>query len=391
MKTLWAIRALPASALVLIMGLGGCSDTADSLANNCEFKAKIDAVGTAAGKLNATAAKMKFELTSACAKIAGDTPPAEGTEVEDDDVTAACNAAKAAISAQVKGNISLTYVPPRCEVNASAQLSCESKCTVDAKCDPGSVEVRCDPGELSVACDGECSGSVECSASAGATVDCQGTCDATCTGSCGGTCNGECDGKCDAEIMNADGSASCAGKCDGECKGSCSASCEGTCSGTCSAAASAMAECKGEARCKGECKGTATAPKCEGTLTEPSCEVDADCEAGCKGQANLNASCTKPQLIIDGDLDAEFAANLQDNLPVVIQIWSQAKLAADAAVELGDASVNLLADIPKAPTCVAAFTADLRAQLEGSVKAAASINVSVMASASVSGTASSGG
>jgi hypothetical protein len=391
MKTLWAYGALPAGLLVLTLGFAaGCSST-DSL-TSCDIQAKVDALGTAATELDAAAASMRVKLATACSKISGGT--FSGSTATDDDVTTNCDKASADIKAKFKaaGSVTVNVVPGKCEVDASAQLNCEAKCDVSGKCDPGMLDItaRCDPGDLSVVCSGECSGTLECEASASAAVSCEGSCNGSCEGSCEGTCAGDCDGTC--TVKDADGK--CAGECKGTCKGTCGVTCSGKCQGSCTAEASADAKCEGTARCKGECSVKGTAPKCEGELkaVPPSCDIDADCEAGCSGQASLKAECTPPQVVIsvDGDIDAEFLANVQENLPVVLQVGAQAELAANAAGDVGEATGKLVAEIAKLPACVAKVGADLTAKLSGSVKAAASVSVSVMASASVSGSATAG-
>ena len=381
MKTLWASKALPASVLALSVGFaaGGCSDT-DKL-GDCSLQAKIDALGTASADLATVAASMQNKLVVACSKIAGAPAPSYPT---DDDVTELCEAASAEIKANLTAAATITVVPGKCEVAAEAQLNCEAKCQVEASCEGGDVTARCEPGKLSVECGGSCEGSLTCEASANASVECEGACNGTCSGTCEGTCNGTCDGTC--SVKGADGK--CAGTCSGTCEGTCSASCKGSCKGSCTYDANATVECDATARCQGKCTGEAKAPKCEAELTPPKCEVDGDCQAGCSGQANLKAECTPPTIVISGVADADFAATLTANLPAVIEVWNQSKLVVESTEALITATGNLVAEIPSAPVCVARFTGDLKAQIEGAVEASASVNVSFMASAKVSGSAS---
>lgn len=383
-------RILKAALPVSLLALGaavvpGCSGTDDLTA--CEFQAQIDAVGSALASLEAVAGEMRVELAGACAAIAGN-DTFDAASATDDDVTEQCNAASAAIDAEfaAAGTVTLDVQPGKCVINASAQIDCEGSCAVDAECDPGGVEARCTPGELTVACDAECEGTATCEGSASVSVACEGECTGTCSGTCTGTCDGQCEGTCSAE--NADGS--CAGECDGTCEGTCSASCEGTCSGSCTYDADATATCDAELRCEGECTGTATAPECEAELDPPSCEMDADCQAGCSGQANLDAECTPPSIVLTGDLDAEFAANLKANLPVVLEVLGKAELALKSAVAVAEASANVLVKVGDAPTCAASIAGSFTAQAEGAVAASASVSVSASASADVSGSASSG-
>lgn len=381
MKTLWAVKALPAAALALSVGLSapGCSDA--TKLGDCDLQAKIDALGAASADLATVAGSMSGKLAVACAKIAGHTAPTSPT---DDDVTTECDAASAAIEANLTASATITIVPGKCEVAAQAQLNCEASCQVDASCMGGELTARCDPGDLSVECSGSCEGTLTCEASASASVECEGSCNGTCSGTCEGTCNGTCDGTCSAM----DGNGKCAGTCSGTCEGTCSASCKGSCEGSCKYDANATVECDATARCQGMCSVTGTAPKCEAELKPPTCEVDADCQAGCSGQASLKAECTPPTVVIEGVADADFAATLTANLPVVLEVAAQGELVVKAAGGVVTAAGHLVAEIPSAPTCVAQFTGKLKAQIEGAVEASASVNVSVMASAKVSGSAS---
>lgn len=382
MKTLWALRALPAGALALTLGTAaGCSGT-DSL-SDCDLQAKLDAIGTASGDLVTVAGSMRGKLAVACAAIAGDTAPATPT---DDDVTELCNAASLEIEANLTASATVTFVPGKCEIAAQAQLNCEANCQVDASCEGGDIKARCTEGQLSVECKGECTGELSCEASGSASVKCEGACNGTCSGTCEGTCNGTCEGTCSA--MDAEGN--CVGTCTGTCEGTCSASCTGTCKGSCEYDAMAEVTCDGSARCKGSCSVEGTAPKCEAELVEPTCDVDADCQAGCSGQAKIKAECTPPTVVIAGVADADFAATLTAHLPVVVEVGEQGKLVVTATTDLLEATGNLVGEIPTYPTCVAKFTGRLKTQIEGAVEASASVSVSVMASASVSGSASGG-
>lgn len=383
MKTLWAVKALPAGLLALAIGAtAGCSSSDSD--GGCDLSAKIDALGAASTKLNTMAASMRVKLATACAQIAGN--DFSGSTATDEDVSAQCGDAQAAIKANVKGSITVDIVEGKCEVDAQAQLDCSAKCDVDASCQPGKIdaEVTCEAGKLSVECSGECSGTVTCEASGSASVKCEGACNGSCTGTCEGTCNGKCDGTCTA--MDSEGN--CTGKCDGTCTGTCSASCSGTCQGSCEYNADAKVECNAEARCQGTCTGEATAPRCEGEVKAlpPTCHADADCEAGCRGQASFDAKCTPPTVVISGDVDADFAATLTANLPVVLDVMKQGEIVVNTAEDVASATGNLIAEIPSAPLCAAKVagnvTTSLKASAEAAVSVSASVNVSAMVSAS---------
>jgi hypothetical protein len=191
--------------------------------------------------------------------------------------------------------------------------------------------------------------------------------------------------------MNAEGEAECAGECDGECQGSCDAQCTGTCSGSCVLEANAMVECGAEVKCKGGCDGDFTAPSCEGELNPPECNLDADCQAGCEGQASFKAECTPPSVVIQGEGSAELVATLEANLPVILNLKTKAELAVTAAGDIAGRLPDVVAELAGDIQCAASGgLAQLQAQVEASVEASASVVVSASASADVSGSASSG-
>ena len=364
------------AAPVLALGLAapallvsGCGD--DPLgALNCEadIVAKIEAFQGAVDALIKVSGEMKGSVAVACAQIATDLGESDvpdvgdGTDVADDDVTTACNLASAAIDAAItaNGSVSIQVIGGKCEVNASAQLNCEASCQVDASCDGGSVEVRCEPGELSGECSAECTG--ECTVTSGSV---------TCEGGCSGTCTGDCSGTCAATGTS------------GACEGSCEGTCEGECTGTCEVVP-ATATCSGS--CKGGCSVEITAPSCEAELTAPSCEVDAECSGGCDAQGSIDAECTPPQIIIEGNADLK--ATLEANLPAIFLVFEvQGELVIDSAAYVAETAVGVLEAAIEVPACAASFGADLMAKFTGAAEASVSVNVSVSASASASGSA----
>jgi hypothetical protein len=383
MKSYWVVRALPASALVVAMGLAtGCS--AKDKLTDCDIGAKIDAFSDSINGLVTVSADMRMTLVTACSKITGGS--FTKTEATDMDVKTACDKASAEIKANFSGKASVELVPGKCEINAQAQLDCEGSCDVNATCDPGSIEARCTEGQLSVECKGECTGELTCEGSANLAVECEAQCNGTCSGSCSGTCNGTCSGTCD--VKNADGS--CAGKCTGTCEGSCSASCSGTCKGSCTYDANATATCDATARCKGTCSVEGTAPKCEAELREPSCEADADCQAACKGQASFKADCTPPTIVIKGSVDADFAARVEANLPAIVEVSYQAELAAKAAGDVSSKGQAVLSAAADVPACALKVAGQIGGQFRAAADAALSVQASVTVSASVSGSATTG-
>jgi hypothetical protein len=148
--------------------------------------------------------------------------------------------------------------------------------------------------------------------------------------------------------------------------------------------------CGGMVNCKGGCSVAYTAPECEVALMPPSCNVNANCEANCKSQASMSATCTPPSVTyqcsatVSSGLQAVITA-LQTYLPPLLNAAEvQGKLALSAAgtlVSTGQAEFSSIGSLTgQAFAC--AGTA-----VSGSVSAQANISVSVMASASVSGMA----
>jgi len=419
--------------LPVAFGLSACDPA--SVLGECEdpmLGAQVEALSVASEALIEASGELKLELFTACNAIAedlGETPvtPAAANAPTDDELTDACDLASAQIDAAITAGASfeLVYVPPRCEVNASAQLSCEANCDVSGECTPGSVDVRCDPGELSVQCEGSCEASAYCEADVAFACEgvCEGSCEGGCEGSCSGTaeCMGGCEGSCEGTAMcegTCDGTCSVdldsEGNCMGECEGTCSAAvscmgtCEGTCavavecSGSCSATCSGMctgscqldaaASCGAMASCRGGCDGTFTAPKCEGELMPPMCDVDVDCQAGCEGQASFEATCTKPELTVvaEASVSAELSATLTTNLPTIFQAGKKAALMLEAAGDVATATGNVVSAAAGELACIAAFGADAAAQVSAAASASVSVSVSFEASASVSGSAAGG-
>jgi hypothetical protein len=237
-------------------------------------------------------------------------------------------AIRADIEANVEGDLTIDYQPPRCQANVNVAVQAQAKCEAKADCTvtatPGEVSVSCQ-GTCTGSCEGSCSGELSCEVTA-PSIECTGNCEGSCTfeaaAECNGTCRGECDGECSLE--NADGS--CAGTCDGNCEGTCeftaAAECNGTCSGKC-LVEPGEAGCEANATCRGTCGGECTGG-CEGNFTPPSasatCDATADCQASATAEANASLECTPPQLNIefnfaanvDAEAQAEFRAKLAE-------------------------------------------------------------------------------
>jgi hypothetical protein len=369
----YAAAPLLLGGLVTPIALGGCSD--DPLAaTECDFvlKSRIEAFQLAVDALANVSGEIKGNIAGACIKIANDlgaegVPADMGAQTSDDDLTTACDLASASIDAELQGgvSISLQIVGGECHVNAEAQFNCEASCQVDASCQPGSIEARCDPGELSGECSAECSGS--CTVETGS-VECEGGCSGTCEGMCTGTCDGM------------ENNANCMAKCEGTCMGSCTGTCE---------VVAPSATCEGS--CKGGCSVAYTAPQCEAELTPPSCEVDADCQAGCSGSAEIEAECTPPSITVEIEGHAELAATLEANLPAIFLLFSvQGEIVGTAAADIASKATGVFEGVVSDAGCALQYGASVGASFAGSVEASASVSVSVEASADVSGSASGG-
>ncbi len=321
---------------------GGGNVLRAKFTEKASLNVKIGAFVQAAKDLVSLSAQMDAEILGACKRMAADLDiPAEKLKAKEGESasTAVCGAVSAQIGAALKGGATLKadFTPPKCEVNAAAEASCDGHCKVDVE--PAEIVAKCDPGKLS--------------------GQCKGTCGGKCEGTCKGTCNGECTAK-DAQ-----------GRCVGQCKGTC----QGSCSATCHAS----------------CKGEWQAPKCEGHVTPP--RVDADCKASCKASAKITAKCTPPALNIVASANAEalgkVITTLRANLPVLIT--AQVKIGKEIAGDLqtlvrigGQLRGELKGAGAKAAACVGAA-------VTGVASASVSINVSFKASASVSGKAGVGG
>ena len=375
-----------------------------------EIAAKADAYHTTVEYLVDAAAEIRAELAVACFSIASDlgddsvSYPGDGRDIDDDTMAALCDAASGAIEAEIEagGSVTVDSAPPRCQVDAGAQLDCEADCSMDPSCEGGTIEARCEPGELRVTCEGPCTGTLSCEGSPELAVPCQGSCasectgicEGTCSGACDGTCEGSCDGTCQAVGSNGECAGGCAGVCRGTCVGECSGTCVGICTGQCAGSceytAAAEIECNEDATCKGGCDGMATAPRCEAELEPPACDIDAECQAACDGQAKFLADCVPPAVAVTGSSNAAFAATLEAHLPTLIAVMAKLELIGSAAADVAQGGQDVGGEITGSIGCAADYGAEFVAQLQAAAMASVSISVSVEADATVLGAASSG-
>jgi hypothetical protein len=333
--------------------------------------ARVAALGESAAVVRVVADDLRSTVVGACANIAGEPMPANPT---DQDTQTLCDVAISEIQANLDGEVRIIVVPPVCTIDAQAQFNCEAECqaTAQLSCEPPVLEVRCEPGQLSVECAGTCDVEATCEGSLDVAVNCEGT--------CSGVCNGTCSGNCSA--TNA----------QGECVGECAGTCTGQCQGSCEITAEDGIQCGADARCRGGCTGEFQAPRCEGELTPPDCQGSAqvDCSADCEGTATLDATCQSAQIVIEGDLDAEFAGRLLESLPVLLTVARQGALGLTATGRLTADTVSVGASVA---SCVlngiVAGAGQFAASAAASVQASASVSVSFSVSAEVAGSVSS--
>jgi hypothetical protein len=298
---------------------------------------------TAARDLNGLSLQMESEATTACRNMGHDLglsdmqmAPQSGNPGAS--AQAACNAVSMQIDGILRQGIQVRVqaTPPQCQANLNAKASCDASCS--AQVDPGAIVAQCQPARLSGMCQGRC------------------------TGQCDGTCQGQCQGTCMARDA--------AGNCAGQCQGTCVGSCGGTC----------------HFRCEGQWQ----APRCEGYVQPPS--ADAECNASCNAHANFNASCTPAYVQVQGfqntDMALRLAATLRTNLPLLLhaEIALGRRLAGDVrtVVDMGAQLPRVVGDAgAEGMACIAAASS-------ASVQASARIDVSVQASANVSGRVGAG-
>ncbi len=414
------------TAIALVAGTNGCS-AASNLPSLCctafqpgtdmstvdfgvdaSIKGQMSAFANATGDLSAVAGAALADVTSACQNIAVDMgdDPTGGTggatggangKSGVDLLNYWCDEAANSVSTVIKasGTVTLTVVPPECDVSIQATASCQGSCSANASCNVQANPPTCTGGTLEVSCSGTCTASASAP-----TFDCTGSCSGSCSGSCtaqggGVDCAGKCDGTCTATAKAGESGAQADGTCKGQCSGTCSvtapsANCTGTCSGKCDANCTA-APGQASASCSGTCSAKATPLSCKGGKLTGGCQVDANCQANCNASAKAKASCTPPSvtLVATGTASASFntlAITLQKNLPALINvILGQGKDFADdisAAVQ-GGASLTASGNLGAGGTvCVVDMVA---AATAGSANFAATLSASVKVSTAAGG------
>ncbi len=373
-------------------GLAMCTLDFSTVVHSSFGKPTIDGLLDSTARFNVAATQLDNTVRTACNNISTDLGG-----MSSEDTATACDNAKMEVQRVLSANASATltaeYVPAVCTVDISAVEQCTAMC--DASFDASATPPTCEGGMLSGMCSGTCMGSCSLMGSAMCTgscsASCTGMCDATVDATCAGTCMGQCDGTCDA--MDADGN--CMGNCSGTCRGTCTGTIDGSCSGQCIGMCSGS--CRGDINgtCTGECTGM-----CSVDFVQPHCEgghvkvmANADCAAHCESDAAFDAQCTDPEVAIrfTGAADtadlATLVQTLHDNLPALITSAQKAKIMVDATAQFG----NTLGDAVSDAASTSVEAADcVRQAIQVEAAAASEVNVSVMASVSVTATVSGG-
>lgn len=324
-------------------GAMNASFDADAKANST-----IRAFVSAAGDLQAIAARAEAEVGAACERMGHDLGVSQeqmAAREGQSRVGAACAAVSAKMDAILHAGASASLkaqaTPPQCQVNGNVEASCKGQCV--GSIDPGYVKAHCQPGHL------------------------YGRCDGTCSGQCNGTCNGECQGECAGQGQASGGAANASGRCAGQCKG--------TCRGNCSA------------DCHGNCNVDFKEPRCDIAVQAPS--ASGHCEGSCKAHADLTAQCTPPTLQVHANLETgelgKLVATLRANLPALIMVEAAYGQRIGGDIQI---LVQAGAELPREFGHLAGHAgACIAAAANGVLSAQASIHVSVQASASISGKA----
>lgn len=133
---------------------------------------------------------------------------------------------------------------------------------------------------------------------------------------------------------------------------------------------------------------TYKAPQCETTVTPPVCNVSEACKASCKSNVEVTSTCTPPgaSLECNAGVSADVQAlidTVKKNLPaIILLVKARGQLVLDAASQVGTTGKVVVDNVTslggKSLACAGAA-------VESDVTASASLNVSVQASAKVSG------
>jgi hypothetical protein len=377
---------LVASCISTSSGLGqaagGCPEFhGDSIDANVNVDVKVKAFMQASADLTGIVEKTKSAVKTACINIDNDLGAKDTwTELGDvDDAiwnnqgTGACNAAQTSITTIMSGpeaaNADFALIVSRgaCHEDFQAEASCETSCSTQQVCDPGTVETRCEPGQLAVKCDDKCKTQSVCEG----TVQVE-----ACHGSCSGTCIDEHGKKTDN---------------DPNCRGKCTAGCSGTCTGDCTVQVDAGISCGTSVYCRGSCTTTYTDPVCETEFTPPSCTIDQTCLASCRASAAATATCNPPSVILAADVTqgpdiGTLVTTVNANLPPLVALAEQeANLVVKAGGEFaatGSAVLNEAGNLDGHSLACATAAATQASTSAGTLSVSANAGTSVTTSCS---------
>jgi len=144
-----------------------------------------------------------------------------------------------------------------------------------------------------------------------------------------------------------------------------------------------------EGSCSGSCDVAFEAPSCEGGTVDV--QANADCQAACESEVALDVECSEPDVIVTftGAASPELvllAETLSANYGAILSVIARLEIVVGATADLAGKVVGAAGAAAnlglEAADCV-------RLAGEAQIAAAASLNVSVMASVSVSGSVTS--
>lgn len=327
----------------------GCEEldtSTDPAFGDVDVDPNVRAIMSASVDFSVAAERVKGEVLAACAGVAVDLGAQDtwsgaesiGAAISNEHGTGACDQAAARIDGLVPpgqtvgADIAIAVTRGACHLDFDRQVECDTQCSLQADCDPGTIETRCEPGELSVVCSAECAAGAECVGTPELPANCMGMCESECVGECHGTC--------------AEDSAGSSEESMGACNGKCSAACNGTCSGICKIQHPEGISCGAEVRCTGGCTAAYTAPQCTGEFTPPSCELDTVCHDACTCKVTANPVCTPTTVKVYVTTDSPeldpLVATLQTHLPRLLDAGErQGRLALAAGERLIDAGATL--------------------------------------------------
>jgi hypothetical protein len=355
------------------------------------------AAGVRLGELGA---KVEEDVTTACSKLAKElgasekdiTPKQSGPGKE---AEAACTAAVKMIGkVKKKLGADTTWTaeiePPACEVPLDAVVDCVAECDTDIK--EKDLKADCVGGKASGKCAGSCGGT--CTLTKGG-PKCEGSCAGSCDGKCDSDIKGSCDGKCEGKCDGKESKAKCDGVCEGKCQGKVKASCSGKCEGSCNARCEMTAKTECPGTCTGECSVDFKEPKCTGTPQLP--EAKSECKASCGVKVNQELDCKPAKVVIKlsgNKADTQAATNLKRALEIHVPALAMVALRMQESLsELTSSVAASLKGVQSAVTeggpAAQKVGGCIATSLESEADAAASIKLSVKASASV--TAAAGG